>query len=155
MINFATRGLACLDNIFTNIDHADIGTEPFDLGHLSDHTGIIFSYNFLSAHTTHQTRFNYRPVTDEGLFLLYNTIEVMKWDFIDNTDIPLDDRFRTFIDIIAGAAEDCFPLKSRVVVDHRQKFERVNWFTNELREMRERLHTLYFIAKDHSHLVTK
>lgn len=153
-VSFPTRGHACLDNIFTNIEHSGTTSQLFELHHLSDHDGIAFKFEGACRRDQYKARINYRPLTNEGLHLLYWRIEEVNWDFINNLSVKVEDRFHGFVGVIADIIESSLPLKSRMV-SSKQKSISVNWFSDRLRGMRERLHMLHSIHKSYPMLISK
>jgi hypothetical protein len=53
----------------------------------------------------------HRPITEHGLFTLYNIIENTDWSFIDNNcELDSEHLFETFLGTIAHNVNVCFPL---------------------------------------------
>nr|CAI5855307.1 unnamed protein product [Callosobruchus analis] len=71
-----TRGNACIDNIFTNLPNGKYCTTTVDLG-ISDHLGIVFCYSSSNNITLYNHRINIRPITEEGLYMLYNILQML------------------------------------------------------------------------------
>ncbi|KAI4454231.1 reverse transcriptase (rna-dependent dna polymerase) [Holotrichia oblita] len=92
-------------------------------------TGLPKSTNNISK------RITYRPITEQGLFYLYNTLEDINWSFIVDTNLDLDFKADTFVNIVTEALETCFPLKFRMAGRNSS----VNWFTDELVLLRDKL----------------
>ena len=152
-VNFSTRVNSCLDNIFTNFDDSKCSVASHDLYHLSDHEGIIFKFHPPLVSRSNQSRIMYRPINEEGKFLFYCKIEEINWDFIDDASLDIQDRFFIFIDTITDVAYSCFPVRTKITNSSQKPV--VNWFNAELREMRERLHTLYSVRKTYPNLISK
>ncbi|EEZ99812.1 putative RNA-directed DNA polymerase from transposon X-element-like Protein [Tribolium castaneum] len=79
----------------------------------------------------------YRPITTLGLFHLYNFIENINWDFINNTNNDVEDLFTQFNSILVHYVSICFPEK--IFSTRASK----NWFNDNLRALRN-MQTLLF-----------
>ena len=106
MIDFNTRANSCIDNIFINFTEYNCFVESQDVPYLSDHRGLLMRLDVDDASTPSKKLISYRPISDEGLFLLYNAIELQDWGFVDSKSIDPDTRFTTFVDIISGTMEE-------------------------------------------------
>nr|CAI5823723.1 unnamed protein product [Callosobruchus analis] len=138
--NDSTRQKACIDNIFTNFNSTKYSTNILDLN-MSDHLAIHLVCEYESKTRSVKKRVVYRPITEVGLFNLYNHIETnLNWDFISDNDA--DDVFNTFICKIVDACDLCFPLKSKTVNTTCDNHKKVHWFGFELQQMRENLRLL-------------
>lgn len=153
-LDFGTRYNNCIDNIFTTFPTNKFNVQPFDLHGLSDHTGVLFECMIFAPTVGGNTRVNYRPITEEGLFMLYNTIEAVDWNCVTAAEGNVDARFQVFSDIIADGMETSFPIKSKLI-NSRARGASVNWFNDRLREMRERLRMINLINKQNPVLVPK
>ena len=151
-VKFNTRENRCLDNIFTNIDCSLTLSEPVDLTHTSDHKGILFNCYIFNKNP--QSRVNYRPITDEGLFTLYNRLESCNFDFNNNNNLHIETKFKLFIDTIIQFMESSFPEKSKVI-DASRSGKQNHWFDDNLRVMRERLKFLISLNKNNPILMPK
>ena len=150
-VQFNTRYNNCLDNIFTNQSPEQYSVKLYPLYSLSDHSGVIFNSS-LSAPPSGNIRVNYRPVTEQGLFDLYNTIETVDWSFIAGAEESVDAKCKQLIGVITDAVERSFPLKSKMI---DQRAREINWFNDRLREMRDRLQMLVIINKQNPILMPK
>lgn len=137
-----SRNSHCLDNIFTNINKNNLHVQSMDT-RLSDHLGIHLESNI--NFKTPLKRINYRPITEQGLPILNTYLENVNWDFIDETDTDVDKKFEMFIMIITDAIENIFPLKSRMINNNNKP--KINWFNDDLRQMRDLLHFLFDFYK--------
>lgn len=139
-VNGLTRGRACLDNVFTNFDpnHFSEGIVDPDM---SDHLAIIFKIKNYSLVPRTSRRVIYRPVTEAGLFNLYNHISETDWSFVDDTNLDCDGRFERFIGVLTEACHTSFPEKSKLV-NNGKAVIKIDWFNNQLKNMRETLRLL-------------
>lgn len=135
---------ACLDNIFTNISIASNAIDTFDT-YFSDHISITFYFDVETLKPLNKRR-NYRPITDEGLFKLYNRIETVNWGFLSEIDLSLDTKFESFLNILLKSVYECLPIKCKLVSEGCST--KIKWFHHELAEMRERLKFLIKINRD-------
>nr|CAI5833099.1 unnamed protein product [Callosobruchus analis] len=147
-----TRGNACIDNIFTNLPNGKYCTTTVDLG-ISDHLGIVFCYSSSNNITLYNHRINIRPITEEGLYMLYNILQNVDWLFINDSSIELELKCEKFVFLISAAIENSFPLKSK----HANTFtkDKLQWFTPELNNIRDTLNLLREINKTYPELITK
>lgn len=154
-VSFVTRGDECLDNVFTNMADDVCSVDLVRIDHLSDHQhGILFSY-YDSTFQPKKVRINSRPITSEGLFSLYREIEGVDWSFVSDRDTDVDAKFKRFVDIIREGVMRCFPIKSRLVSCCSSKKGPVNWFTDDLKAMRERLNTFVRMNKTYPEFINK
>lgn len=136
-----TRGNSCLDNFLTNLQSI-FQTSLIDTN-LSDHLAITLNFPLISAENESITNFNYRPVTDEGIFFLNSLIRNICWDFIDDPNISIETKAEMFITFLSNAVELAFPEKQ-----FKQKnAPNVTWFTEELGQMRDTLHFMQETVK--------
>ena len=150
-----TRGGSCLDNAFSNIGDNALSVEVLDEQTclLSDHLALVCSLQLDTGKTKLPTaRVNYRPVTDIGLFNLYNRVDNTDWGFITSPSMHPEQKFDRFIDTLRYHIEASFPLKSKLL--HRSSKKIIHWFGSELREMRDRLYLLRLMHRDFPHLVS-
>nr|CAI5865990.1 unnamed protein product [Callosobruchus analis] len=147
-----TRGNACIDNIFTNLPNGKYCTTTVDLG-ISDHLGIVFCYSSSNNITLYNHRINIRPITEEGLYMLYNILQNVDWLFINDSSIELELKCEKFVFLISAAIDNSFPLKSK----HANTFtkDKLQWFTPELNNIRDTLNLLREINKTYPELITK
>lgn len=134
----ATRNDSCLDNIFINFSQSTCTTNTID-PRLSDHFGITLSIHDIKPQKSSQ-RVNFRPVTDTGLFQLNDYLKGCDWRFINDPSINIDDKFEIFLNIISSTLESVFPEKSKIFTSGTAN--KIHWFTDELRQMRESLNLL-------------
>jgi hypothetical protein len=101
----------CLDNIFTNIREDKFSIEVFNPA-LSDHSAVCMSFfQPTTQNATIEKAIFHRPITEHGLFTLYNIIENTDWSFIDNNcERDSEHLFETFLGTIAHNVNVCFPL---------------------------------------------
>lgn len=151
-VKFNTRESRCLDNIFTNIDCSLTASEPVDLTHTSDHMGILFKCNILDQNP--QTRIIFRPITDEGLFMLYNKLRDYNFAPVINKNLHIDVKFQLFFDILTQTIDSSFPEKSKLV-DKCISSNENQWFDEVLREMREKLQFLISLNKQNPTVTSK
>lgn len=138
IINQNTRKNHCLDNIFINFNNSNFNWKILDT-RLSDHLGILLSINDTSPKSAYR-RINYRPISDTGLYCLNRYLQNTNWNFINDNNIKIDDKFQLFINYITSAVEKAFPEKSKLVND--TKTSKISWFNDKLRHKRDTLHFL-------------
>jgi hypothetical protein len=84
----------------------------------------------------------HRPITEHGLFTLYNIIENTDCSFIDNNcELDSEHLFETFLGTIAHNVNVCFPL-IKIQPKHGKNILNNNWFNEKLRKMRDTLQLL-------------
>lgn len=126
-----TRGLSCIDNIFTNCkDYKARVINPY----LSDHSSVCISVNIESAGVYNNSLAVFRPVTLRGLFTLYGLVQGIDWSYVDSHAISINCRFDIFIADIEDCIEKSFPLRSRRADSRKVE---VKWFSERLRSIRE------------------
>lgn len=139
LLDSATRGNNCLDNIFVNFNSASFDVRI--VGKFSDHFAI-------SAHSDIDCDGNacnsnstsvIRPITEIGKFNFYCFVEGIEWDFVSDCSININDKFMIFINLLLYGYELAFPMKK---VSNKIMKTWNSWFGPELREMRERLKLL-------------
>lgn len=96
VVHFETRQNACIDNIFVDLDLSQCVSTPIDLVHLSDHRGIMLECCLDRIVGNNKCSVSFRPITDWGLFQFYNTIELVDWSFVSNSDLDINDKFDMF-----------------------------------------------------------
>lgn len=138
-----SRNTHCLDNIFSNIGNNNLQVVSIET-RLSDHLGIQLKTK-IKLNTT-SMRITYRPVTEQGLTALNNSLLNQEWDFLYNNTIPTDVKFDLFIRVITDLIQICLPSKSRMVKDSNNL--KINWFNDDLRRMREHLYFLHDFYKN-------
>jgi hypothetical protein len=99
-----TRQLSCLDKDKFSI-------KVFNPA-LSDHSAVCMSFfQPTTQNATIEKEIFHRPITEHGLFTLYNIIENTDWSFIDNNcELDSEHLFETFLGTIAHNVNVCFPL---------------------------------------------
>lgn len=149
-INTNTRGSSCLDNIFTNINTNNFSAKVSNTN-LSDHHGIFFKA-IETEPNNNNTRINYRPITEQGLFRLYNYLEKTNWDFINNPLSDIENKFKNFIELLTDAIETNLPIKSKL----QKNFSSLKdtQFSDEIKNMRDKLNFLREINKRNPELIT-
>lgn len=146
-----TRKSSCLDNIFTNLHNDAFKASTYDTN-LSDHLGIVFSFEHVVKTNKSNKRINYRPITDYGLTQMYNFIEKSSWSFIDDNRLAVDTKFEIFVDLLTTGIDVSFPMKSKSINSFKRRGQ-VEWFNDDLRQMRESLKHLSEINKKNPNLV--
>lgn len=143
-----TRLHNCIDNVFTNADHFTASViQPF----LSDHHAISISLSLTSVRDA-VCRVRQRPVTGHGLLRLNREVADIDWSFFD-FDVSVNIKFEFFIDTLVDLLNACFP--ERYVTASNKAGSVVNWFTPELRNMRETLKFMKEAAVRESSAVLK
>jgi len=143
-----TRGRACLDNVFTNINRNSISSDvtifPF-----SDHDSVWLDISKVEFHviTTNELKYiTSRPINDDKISYFRETLCNINWLVFLGNDIHIsaDKRFEKFMTLFLNAFNHCIPLKTCKVnnklarrMTHRKKGN--NWFTSELASMKNRL----------------
>ncbi|XP_045480431.1 uncharacterized protein LOC123684919 [Harmonia axyridis] len=133
IVSSATRGSACLDNIFTNVD--DCRGCVIDLG-FSDHLGIETEF-VCDVGTRGVGEVTVcRPLTRVGMDTLKYLVRDICWDFIWDTNIGTESKFDMFVTFIKNCVDLSFPPKT---YKHSVNSLPISWFSNDLKNMRERL----------------
>uniref|UniRef100_A0A1Y1NEK0 Endonuclease/exonuclease/phosphatase domain-containing protein n=1 Tax=Photinus pyralis TaxID=7054 RepID=A0A1Y1NEK0_PHOPY len=146
-----TRMQSCLDNIFTNIP--DFSVTVFDT-YFSDHNAVGFTLGITSHKdcSGNNGRITYRPITNIGLFRMYNILEYVNWEFISDERIDSETKFDMFVKLFSETIVTTFPLKCRLATSTSRE---VNWFTDSLKQLRSTLQLCSDMLKSNSSLVTK
>lgn len=139
LVDFPTRRVNCLDNIFTNVDPGHISVKPVDLS-LSDHLGLDVLLNSRVHERYSRPNRIIRPITCRGRFLLFSMLSDVNWDFV-RSDIDCDNRFSMFCNTVLYYYNIAFP-PTKMSSNRRSKIN-LSWFTPHLAKMRETLHFLY------------
>lgn len=137
-----TRLENCLDNIFVNFSFDNCKLHILD-PKLSDHAGINLSVNNCRPPQLSK-KISYRPISDIGLFHMNSYLQQIDWRFIDDPSFDIDTKSNYFLDTIVFALDKYFPVKSKILNNNKIK---LNWYTNDLRQMRESLHLLLDVYK--------
>lgn len=133
IIHSPTRGVACLDNIFTS-DRECVGY-TVDLG-FSDHSGVETSILSDSSVQREQKFTVCRPITQIGLSSLMFFVRDICWDFVDNVGINTNKKFEMFVILLKNCVDLAFPQRT---YKHFADSLPVSWFNDNLRKMRDRL----------------
>lgn len=135
-----TRKKNCIDNIFTNVDPNLFKAYNIN-ANLSDHDQAqIIELQIGSHKKIARIKTKLRPITRIGLFKMYNTLENVNWEFT-KTDNDPDKLFNKFLTILRETFEQSFP-EVECYVPQNQNQPNVEWFTSELKTMREWLNFL-------------
>lgn len=140
LIETATRGKNCIDNIFINFDSTCVEAVVSD--QLSDHNSIA-----VRCTLNQESRLNKitcRPMTERGKFVFYESVSNIDWDFVSYNDLDIDKKFQMFLSAVLEGFEMAFPVKQ---VGEKQLGSSDNWFTPELCMLRNRLNVLNTIYK--------
>lgn len=137
-----TRLENCLDNIFINFSFDNCKLHILD-PKLSDHAGINLSVNNCRPPQLSK-KISYRPISDIGLFHMNSYLQQIDWRFIDDPSFDIDTKSNSFLDTIIFALDKYFPVKSKILNNNKIN---LNWYTNDLRQMRESLHLLLDVYK--------
>lgn len=141
-VTFLTRGKNCLDNVFSNYHMDKIATEkaliPF-----SDHDGISFSITTnISDKIQSPIHFKeVQPITSMGKSNMFNHLLNISWDFIEDDNLNVDQKFDIFIKTVIDASNIAFP-KKLVKVRSKKKPE-IYWFNEKIKKMRDTLDLLH------------
>lgn len=139
-----TRGENCLDNIFINFSEDDFETSIVSPGK-SDHDGQLIAVNSpLKKNTSTITKKLCQPITQRGKNKFFEIITNIDFGFIDNPS-SLESKFETLMQLLESAFNDSFPQKTcKVRAQHTNNF---NWFSHDLKNMREHLQYLNDLYK--------
>lgn len=146
----STRLNNCLDNVFTNCVAYTSFVEKI---YLSDHYAVNISL-LLDAAETGDCKYVVRqPITPEGLFVLHNLVQSIDWAFLNLDGYSLENKTENFLSLLKHCVDDSFPQRTiRVTSDSPLK---VNWYSDELRDMREMLWFLREAASSRNSPVLK
>lgn len=147
-----TRYDSCLDNIFTNLPANNYSIKVIDTN-LSDHLGISFISTKPTKQLKSNARINFRPITDNGLHQLYNLVESINWEFINDPNADCELKLNRFVNLITEAVEISLPIKSKSM-NSFQSGKKVNWYNDRLKRMRETLNFLKETKKRNPELIT-
>ena len=149
----ATRNGACIDTIFTNLESDECHACVLDTQYISDHNALILDYN-LGTPKSSLSRVSYRSVTDEGLLHFYNRVGSESWEFVSDRSLSINEKFEKFIEVFTNNIDICFPTKTKTISKCQSKVK-INWFDDQLRDMRERLKLLVTLNKTNPRLMPK
>lgn len=138
-----TRNTSCLDNIYVNFSQELCKINIIN-PNLSDHLGISLKVQNHIQKNSYK-RVNFRPITDIGLFELNNRLNKTDWSFVNDSTTTVECKFETFLNIVTFAMESVFPEKTKLVSNNKRT--KINWFTDNLRQMRDTLNLLLDIYK--------
>lgn len=142
-------GGSCLDNVFVNIQEDYCHTELLDPC-LSDHKaiGVRISNGFCQVNNKH---FVFRRViTSSNIVCLRDFLQSLNWEPYINSQYDIQTTFNSIVQILNNFIVRNCPLKKCSVTT-----KLVNWFTPELRNMRDTvsaLQTVYNVTKSHEDL---
>lgn len=133
-VSFNTRGNNRIDNLFHNMDSSRASMGGISV--FSDHNGILASFKTTSLNEDDLPKTKYiRRITNENTFSFYNDLQSTDWNFI-KTITNGNEAFSAFFGKFLSAYETHFPLK---IVPYTTNKKNVNWFTDELKIMRNNL----------------
>lgn len=137
-----TRLGNCIDNIFINFSGLiDYETNVFD-PMISDHRALDIGLDVVSEPVEDNIHSKCTPITKKGLNIMSNLLENQSWHFIDNND-HCDIICNEFMEILLK----CLNYSFLVVHKKKLKNKTISWFTDELRNMREKLNMLIQLNK--------
>nr|CAI5825267.1 unnamed protein product [Callosobruchus analis] len=87
----------------------------------------------------------FRPVTQLGLLKFYNLIEYSSFDFVDNNNLTVTEKFNKFVTLLQNSYIEAFPLKTYKVRSDEPGNN--SWFNEDLKYMRNHLKFLYEVSK--------
>lgn len=144
-VSVATRQNACLDNVFVSAG-IDVGRVELEDLEMSDHLGQIVSMSLpLPDKGLNRVSQKFRPITQRGLFIFYNSLSAMSWDFIESNNLGTNDKWEKFVATLDEAYINSFPEKKYTMRSENN----IGWFGPELREMREHLRLLGEISRQY------
>lgn len=97
-----TSGEACLDNVFVSFIPESIEAETVEMN-MSDHRGTVVSFKLVTNKLNETVKASFRPITQRGMFNFYNIVETYRWDFIDSTNITINDKNLQFMELLSDA----------------------------------------------------
>ena len=108
MINCATRGSNCLDNIFINFSLDRYHTKIFDTG-LSDHLGqgVVVSGG-APKRTVGSTRV-VRTISDVGKMFFFESFSTYVWSSLNDLTVGANHKYTAFHNIFMHCFNECFP----------------------------------------------
>lgn len=134
----STRLNRCLDNIIINFE-ADYSCSTEEL-YISDHRSIKASIAIPKATDAVSLAQLYRPVSEEGLFNLYNFLVETDFSYIKNPNINATIKTKMFLEHIESAINIYLPPKLKKINKYHHQ---VKWFTPHLNAMRNTLKFLF------------
>lgn len=133
-----TRGARSLDNVFTNLPVSCFRSQVVNPC-LSDHAGICVTFR-LPIDPEIKRRVVYRPIGDAGLHNLNYMVGQVSWDFVSDSHLDINMKFKIFVDTVSAFIDAAFPEKTKIITEG--KGVKVNWFTGALRQRRETIEFL-------------
>lgn len=143
-----TRNKNCLDNFLLNFDSFHNTSYTVDTN-LSDHKAIVLELDIIKE-TPILNKIRYRPITQVGLNTLYNNLNIIDWDFVNDKKLNIDEKFHIFLNILVEQIDVAFPVKVKSEIPEKSN---IQWYNDELREMRENLDFLHYLKKQYPNLV--
>ncbi|KAG5885305.1 hypothetical protein JTB14_002862 [Gonioctena quinquepunctata] len=101
------------------------------------------------------SRINFRPITEAGLFTLYKTLENVNWNEVNDKNQETQVRFENFINIINNAIEFSLPKKSKLSTKSNKITPKINWFNDDLIQIRETLRFMNDVHKKNPEVIPK
>lgn len=130
-----TRGLSCLDNIFSSTSIEVCRGSVVDIG-MSDHRAQLVEFKFYeSSHFIESKTF--RPITNHGQCSFYNILADEPWTFISDEALNPQQKFDKFILTLEEAYISSFPEKTYRIRSDQNNI--VPWFNDEIKAMRDYL----------------
>ena len=134
-ISGATRLDNCLDNIFVNFSVNMFETELHDTC-MSDHLAQTVALPVHPVDRVSYTRIVTRPITSVGNINFFNSFSSCDWGFLNDCSLNAEEKFSLFHGNFLEYFTTCYPERQCTV---RTKDNKVVWFNNSLRQMRQGL----------------
>ena len=140
-----------MDNVFLNFhtDHLETGTiitKTIDYN-ISDHSAQIIYFKSDYQKVSLEKR-SFRPITQIGLHKFYSIVENMSWVFANDLNVNIDNKFKILMDSLEEAYLRSFP--ERIFAVRSDQPNRVSWFDDNLKGMREVLCFLNDVCKQYN-----
>ena len=137
----ATRGGRALDEIYTNVTERVMEKmiqSPLekDDGTPSDHSVVAASFKLPKQRKSTSIKFEFRPLTTEGVKRFGELLAKTDWDIIKRSDSSSS--VEALNELLSKYEEECFPLKSRNIKDTDAP-----WFNNKNRRLCNRKKRIY------------
>jgi len=146
-ITFQTE--TCIDNIFSSFHLQEIKTTTVNL-HISDHQGqILFLPN--QPNTNETSKITYRQISDVNIYNFKQALSSADWSDSYNASSATT-AFTLFHDNFTNLIDNCFPIRNKVISNKKKN---LNWYTEELRQLRNKLDAfdvIYKVRKDEASL---
>lgn len=133
-IHEPTRNQNTVDNIFLNFDPLNEKTSICKCA-FSDHHGQLVSMDIPGKNVLKSSR-KVRPLTKRGFNVFHSILNNLKWDFIKDSNIKVNDVFNTFHQNFVDSYRISFP--EREIRDGECSV-RTHWYTEKLRNMKNDL----------------